>query len=63
MKDCKFSSTIFRVSNIIEGNSIDDDDGFDTEEWDSSDNSDETPTKHRQQTEYLKNTQPMVRTS
>ena len=45
----------------MEGDSIDDDDGFATEEFDSSDSNDETPPKPRQQTEYSQNTQPVVR--
>lgn len=46
----------------MEGNSIDhdDDDGCDTDEWDSSDNNDDSPTKG-QQTEYSQNTEPVVR--
>lgn len=48
-----------RVSNIMEGDSIDDDDGFATEEFDSSDSNDETPPKPQQQTEYSQNTQPV----
>ena len=45
----------------MEGNSIDDDDdGFDTEEFDSSDNNDETPPKPHSQTEYLPKTQAEV---
>ena len=46
----------------MEGNSIDhdDDDGCDTDEWDSSDNNDDSPSKG-QQTEYSQNTQPVVR--
>ena len=46
----------------MEGNSIDDDDdGFDTEEFDSSDNNDETPPKPHNQTEYSPKTQAEVR--
>lgn len=45
----------------MEGNSIDDDDGFDTEEFDSSDNNDETPPKPHSQTEYSPKTQAEVR--
>ena len=46
----------------MEGNSIDNDDGCDTDEWDSSDNGDDSPTKLQQQTaEYSQNTQPVVR--
>ena len=45
----------------MEGNSIDhDDDGFDTEEFDSSDNNDETPPKLHSQTEYSPKTQAEV---
>ena len=46
----------------MEGNSIDDDDdGFDTEEFDSSDNNDEAPPKPQSQTEYSPKTQTEVR--
>lgn len=46
----------------MEGNSIDDDDdGFDTEEFDSSDNNDETPPKPHSQIEYSPKTQAEVR--
>ena len=46
----------------MEGNSIDDDDdGFDTEEFDSSDNNDETPPKPHSQTECSPKTQAEVR--
>lgn len=45
----------------MEGNSIDDDDdGFDTEEFDSSDNNDETPPKPHSQIEYSPKTQAEV---
>ena len=58
--------TIFRCSNILEANqSIDDDDGFDTEEFDS-DNSYDSPTSEQVQTGYDTHdtqytTQPVVR--
>lgn len=55
---------MFRFSNILEGNNAndDDDDGFDTEEFDS-DISDESPTSEPVQTEYNTEytTQPVVR--
>ena len=44
----------------MEGNSFDDDDGFDTEEFDSSDNNDETPPKPQSQTEDSQKTQAEV---
>ena len=57
---------MFRCSDILEMNNIngddDDDDGFDTEEFDS-DVSDESPTNEPEQSEYNSQyTQPVVRT-
>ena len=45
----------------MEGDSVDHDDGFDTDEWDSSDNSDETLTKHQHHNDHSHITQPVVR--
>jgi len=60
-----FLSIIFRCSDILERvntNDDDDDDGFDTEEFDS-DVSDESPTNEPEQLEYNSQcTQPVVRT-
>lgn len=55
---------MFRCSDILERSNTDDDDedGFDTEEFDS-DISDESPTNEPEQSEYnTQYTQPAVRT-
>ena len=46
----------------MEGNSIDNDDGCDTDEWDSSDSIEDSPTKLQQQFQYPQNKQTVVRT-
>lgn len=47
----------------MEGNSIDnDDDGCDTDEWDSSDSIENSPTKPQQQFQYPQNKHTLVRT-
>ena len=58
-----FSSIMFRCSDILErSNTNDDDDGFDTEEFDS-DISDDPPTNEPEQSEYnTQYTEPVVST-